>query len=122
MIKQRFVLIAILLFGIALTYSCKKETEEVVECLTEELLFTFDYTVDAQDSKTVTFTITYAGEHTLDNSIKWDFGDGTVKTLNGTTAQHTYNAAGSYHVKPEVTIRNGDAYCTYEFEKTVEIN
>ena len=121
MIKQKFVLLAILLFGMSLSFSCKKETEELIECITEELLFGFDATISGQDPKTVTFEISYDGDHTLDNSIKWDFGDGEVKTLNGKTAQHTYSASGSYDVKAEVTIRNGDAYCTYEFKKTVDI-
>lgn len=35
------------------------------------------------------------------SSIAWDFGDGT--TASGTTAEHTYRAAGTYVVKATVT-------------------
>ena len=110
-----------MLFALSLTYSCKKDTEDVIECLTEEFLFSFHANVSDDDSKTYNFEITYSGDHAVDNTIKWDFGDGNVESLTGKTAQHTYSTSGSYKVQPTVTIRNGDAYCSPTFEKTINV-
>ena len=104
-----------------LFFSCKKDAEEVIDCLFEAGHFDFTHEVDGQDTKTVHFKIEYAGDKNLDNSIKWDFGDGQVQTLNGTTQDHTYDASGSYTVKAEVTLRNGDAYCTTQITEKVNI-
>ena len=122
MLKKSTTIIAIILFAMSFTYtSCKKDQEEVIECLAEGFLVHISHTEDAQDGKIINFEITYSGEHDLDNSISWDFGDGHTGT-HGATTQHTYSADGTFLVKAEVTIRNSDAYCTYEKEETVNID
>ena len=122
MLNLRFVFLAVVLFAVSLNYSCKKDAENIIDCLFEPANFTFDHTIDTQDPKKVSFTITYSGEHTLDNSNPWDFGDGTTQTISGTTTTHTYSSAGTYIVKVQATTRNGDAYCTVELSETVTIN
>ena len=101
--------------------SCKKNQEDTIDCLVERVRVHIDHTVNAQDPKTINFEITYLGEYKIDNSIKWDFGDGHVET-GDTTVNHTYSGPGTFHANAEVTIRNGDAWCTYELEETVTIN
>ncbi len=122
MLKLRFVFLAFVLFTVTLNYSCKKEVENTIDCIFQPAYFTLKHTVDAQDTKKVNFEITYTGEHALDNSVAWNFGDGTTKTVNGTTAEHTYSASGTYSAKANVTVRNGDSYCTIELDESVTIN
>lgn len=123
MIKGKITIIAILLLAIGVSFSgCKKGTDDVIDCLAEGLQVGVNHSVDTQNSKTIHFEVTYSGDHQLDNSIKWDFGDGTVKTLNGATAQHTYSSTGTFHAKAEITVRNGEAWCGHDLTETVDVN
>ena len=123
MIKSKITIIAMLLVAISISFSaCKKDTEDFIDCFAEGALVHINHTVDTQNSKTIHFEVTYSGDHNLDNSIKWDFGDGTVETLNGATAQHTYSATGTFHAKAEITVRNGDAWCGHDLTETVDVN
>lgn len=112
----------IAIIGISITYSCKKDAEAVIDCFGDALLYDLSHTIDTLDTKMAILKVTYYGDHSLDNSIKWDFGDGEVKTLSGAETQHTYSESGTYTVKAEVTTRNEDAYCTHELHETVDIN
>ena len=116
----RIVLVLALLGIMALSYSCKKDAEHVINCLFEH--FSIDHTIDAQDPKTVTFTVSYDGEHTLENSIVWNFGDGHTETISGTTAVHTYSASGTYEATARVTVTEGDSYCTHNPTESVTVN
>lgn len=120
---KKIRLIAVLLFAISVTFSaCKKDAEETIECLTERALVSISHSVDAENPKLITFKVTYSGDHTLDHSINWNFGDSKSPISNTVEKKHTYSEAGTYHAKAEVTIRNGDAWCTYELDETVEVN
>ncbi len=58
----------------------------------------------------------------MDAAIEWDFGDGNTRSINGTTAEHTYFAPGTYEVKIKPTVRNGGAFCSPTKSETVVIN
>ena len=123
MIQRKITIIAMLLFAISMSFSaCKKDTEDVIDCLADGFLVEVSHTADTQNSKIIHFEVTYSGDHQLDNSIKWDFGDGTTETLSGATAQHTYSATGTFHAKAEITVRNGDAWCGHDLTETVDVN
>ena len=98
------------------------DAENVIDCLFVGADFHVNHTVDGSNEKLVMFTVTYDGEHTLDSSIKWDFGDGTVETLPGTTVTHEYSAAGNYTVKIRPNAREGSAFCTPELTENVVVN
>ena len=123
MIKKNFAIIAILLFVSSLNFiSCKDNIEDTIDCLSESFLFKVSHTADAQDAKKITFKVTYSGDHKLDNSVKWDFGDGTIET-KGTEVTHTYSSTGTFTVKAmDITVRNGDAWCGHELDTKVTIN
>ena len=123
MIKKSFTIIAILLFMSSLSFiSCKKDIEDSIDCLSDGFLISVSHTADAQDAKKITFKVTYSGDHKLDNSVKWDFGDGHTET-SGTEVTHTYSNAGTFAVKAmDITVRNGDAWCAHEKDLTVTIN
>ncbi len=105
-------------------FSCSDDDpDNVIDCLFEGAYFKINHTADSNNVKTITFTVTYDGEETLDNNIKWDFGDGSAEqTISGTTATHTYTNSGDYTVKIKPTVRNGDAYCTVEKELNITVN
>jgi hypothetical protein len=78
------------------------------------------HNADAQSPKLINFHIEYDGEHTLNNSVEWDFGDGQTATLTGLTASHTYAAAGSFHVKATVKFTDND--CSPDINRTVDVD
>ena len=123
MIKKNFTIITILLIVSSLNFvSCKKDIEDSIDCLSEGFLISVSHTPDAQDSKKITFKITYSGDHSLDNSVKWDFGDGQTET-KGTEVTHTYSNTGAFTVKAmDITVRNGDAWCSHEKDLELTIN
>ncbi|MCF1191841.1 PKD domain-containing protein [Mangrovimonas sp. AS39] len=114
----------VLIFVFAvLSFGCHKDdAEETIDCLFASVDFDVNHAIDSNNTSIVEFTITYTGVHALDNAKIWDFGDGTIQTLNGNTVSHTYLSSGSYTVKVKPTIRNGDAYCTPELTENVTIN
>jgi len=109
---------AVLFFGLM---SCEKEEKSIVDCFGENLLFTVDHEIDAENSKKVNFTTAYFGSHhTFDDAVNWDFGDGSpAQTIAGKTASHTYTAVGSYTVKAKVSLNNGS--CSYTLTEHVTI-
>lgn len=110
--------IAILFLGIL---SCDKEEKSIVSCLGENLLFTIDHEIADENPKQVNFTTAYFGtSHTFDDTVNWDFGDGTVQPINGKTASHLYTASGNYTVKANVSL-NGGA-CSYTLTEHVTVN
>jgi PKD repeat protein len=44
-------------------------------------------------------SVTFRAEGFVANSIRWDFGDGTIKTAPPPSIQHTFRAAGTYFVQ-----------------------
>jgi len=104
-----------------LTISCKNDVEDIIDCLFEPAYISVSTSVDEQNEKMVTFTVDYSGDYTLDTNITWDFGDGNVKTHNGTSITHTYSASGGYKVISKITLRNGDAYCTFDHSTNVSV-
>lgn len=118
---KKFTGIIILLFAFGLSSSsCSSDdVEDSIDCLSDIAYVDINHSVDG---KTVTFNVTYSGEHKLDTKIHWDFGDGTTETLTGVTQEHTYNDDGSYQVKANITTRNGDAHCSHEEQEHVKID
>lgn len=113
---------ALVLFSLAWLGSCGSDDGNVIDCLGENLFMDVAHTVDTEDPNTIHFTFSYDGEKTLDNKINWDYGDGKKETVTGTTATHTYTAAGSYTVKIQPTVRKGSGSCSPELERHITIN
>lgn len=91
------------LLSMVLLTGCEEDLLAPKDCSTVGLLLNVTHTVGS-DERTVNFTINYSGDHTLENSVEWDFGDGTMQTLNGTSAQHTYSTSGSFTAEARVTL------------------
>jgi PKD repeat protein len=113
-----FMLVSI----VAFTSSCKKEVEDALDCLFESAYKSVSHTVDEQNPKKVTFTVSYTGDYTLDTNISWNFGDGNSITSNGTTITHTYAAAGTYEVVTKITVRHEGSHCTTDHKKSITVN
>lgn len=117
--KQKFLLqIFVLATAVVLTASCKKITEEVIDCMFESAKFTISHTTNV---KTVSFSMEYSGDYNL-STTKWDFGDGNTKTVNGNIVEHTYNTTGTYIVKIIPTVTHEGSSCSPELSKTVKID
>jgi len=100
-------LLFMMLLGISLLMSCKKDEEE------PEVISSFTFQVDAVDFKKVTFT--NASQNY--SALSWDFGDSQTSTEENPV--HTYTAAGDYVVKLTATSKNGGKFDT--FSQTVTI-
>jgi len=98
--------------------SCGKTEESVIDCLGESFLTNIEHSASAQNTKIINFTVGHSGEQQLNNSIKWNFGDGAQQTVNGTTANHTYAQAGTYTAIATVTTSGG---CTFDVKETVSV-
>ncbi len=103
---------------------CKKTTEEAINCSLESLLMTMHANVDPQNLKLFHFTFEYegSGEFTLDNEIKWDFGDGTTETSQGKTIDHTYANTGAYTAKATYKLYKGSDWCSSYITKSIHVN
>lgn len=101
--------------------SCKKAAEDAVDCFGQSLFVSFNHNQNDTNSRKVDFTIKYAGKLPI-ASIRLEYGDGQSQTISGSTASHTYNAAGNYEVKAWVTLQNGDGTCEVNPVKQLNIN
>lgn len=100
--------------------SCDKEAASVADCLGENLLLSIDHEISADNTKKVDFTVKYYGtDHTLDNSVQWDFGDGATQTATGKTVSHLYTTNGNYTAKAKVSLNGGS--CSYELKENVTV-
>lgn len=116
--KALSVLILTILFFMANSCS-KNEAEDVVDCLGESIYIKLHNSTDANNPKLMNYSVEYTGTGTL-SSVKWTFGDGT--TGEGTTVTHTYNAAGTYEAKADVTVKKNGSECTSSPKRNVTIN
>lgn len=98
--------------------SCGKTEESIVDCLGESFLTNVEHSASAENVKTINFTVGHSGEQQLNNSIKWNFGDGAQQTVTGKSANHTYAQAGVYNAIATVTTSGG---CTFDVKETVNV-
>ncbi len=106
---------------ISIAISCDKAENSIVDCTGQSLFIDIDHTVSSENALQVNFNVHYSGtSHTLDNTVKWDFGDGTpLQTLSGTTASHTYSTVGHYTAKVKVSLNNGS--CSFEPHESINL-
>jgi PKD repeat protein len=87
----------IMLFAIALIYSCDKDSNDL------EVLASFNYQADSSDFKKVAFTNWSKNYSTL----SWDFGDNSPVSTEE-NPEHSYSSVGEYNVTLTATWNNGD--------------
>lgn len=97
--------------------SCKNLVEDITDCLGESVLTSMKHAASASNAREVTFTIEYAGSHTV-GSVDWDFGDGSTQNVKGLTVTHTYSASETVNVTANVHLTGA---CSFEMEKSVTI-
>ena len=106
--------------GLLFIAGCSKDDgKDVVDCFGESLMMNVHHNVSTENPKTVNFNVTYSGSHTLKGAIKWNFGDGTIVTVNGTSTSHTYTQAGSYNAVASVSLVSPD--CTVDVKESVVV-
>lgn len=109
-------------FILLFTFSCSKsDIEKGIDCVGESLFVKLKNNTDAANVKKVNFEIEYTGSNTFE-SVKWTFGDGTTETLTSKTVSHIYPAAGTFTVKADVTVKQGDGSCTSSPTRSITIN
>jgi len=119
--KKINYLVACTLVLSSVFFSCRKTTEKIVDCFGQSLLTSFSHTTDAANPKKVDFTAKHSGELSI-ASVKFEYGDGQSQTVTGTTASHTYAAAGTYSVKARITLTNGKGTCETDPVRSVTVN
>jgi hypothetical protein len=115
------ILLFIPLIALAITACSKDDGKSVVDCFGESLFVDVHHTASAENSRTINFNVTYSGSHTLNNSITWNFGDGTSQTATGTAISHTYAQHGNYTAKANVSINKDSESCSYSVNESVSI-
>jgi PKD repeat protein len=122
--KNLLIATAISLFFLSQT-GCKKIIDDAISCTTESFFLYIEGDVDANNLKLFHFTFVNSdtsGDYTLDNQIKWDFGDGVTETSQGLTIDHTYASTGSYTAKASYTLHKGSSSCSSYKEKAINVN
>lgn len=116
--KINILILALAFVGLV---SCgDDDAKSIVDCFGENLLVTVDHTKAAGNPKQVNFEVEYFGEKNLDNTLKWNFGDGTApQNITGTTVTHTYANPGSYETTVTISLNNGG--CSFDVKKHITI-
>jgi PKD repeat protein len=120
--KKTTLLLGCAFLALFILPGCEKDIENAIDCVGESILVDVKHTTDSTDPKTITFTVSYSGDHKLDNTVKWNFGDGTNQTATGTSVTHTYATAGDYTAIATVKLINGGSSCSPEVKENVTIN
>jgi len=105
--------------------SCKDVVEDVIDCTVESAFLKVEADIDDANPLLVHFTFingdTIDNTFTLDQSIKWEFGDGNEETSDGLTISHQYPDLATYDAKGHYTLRRGSATCSSYKEKSVTV-
>lgn len=103
------------------TVSCSDDdVKSTADCLNEASFLNVNHSVNSENPMLVEFSVAYSGIHSLDSSVKWDFGDGTpIQSVNGIMASHTFSSPGAYTVKAKISLNNGS--CSHEITETVNL-
>ncbi len=103
------------------SFSCSSnDIEKGLDCLFESSRLKVKHTIDANNPKTVSFTLEYTGDYTVEK-IEWDFGDGSKETSINRSISHTYAEAGIYSVSVKPTVKNKNSTCTPEIKENVTV-
>ncbi|WP_336517773.1 PKD domain-containing protein [Pollutibacter soli] len=116
-------LLALVAFGIFISspISCKKDTDDVIDCIAEAAITSLDAAVDNTNPKLVAFKVEYSGTRTI-KKIEWQFGDGGTDNTTTLNTTHIYNTAGTYTAKAKVFLSHGGDQCEAEPTKGVTVN
>ncbi|WP_126969468.1 PKD domain-containing protein [Gynurincola endophyticus] len=110
----------ILTIIVLVIFGCEKEKESGANCTGESRLVGVSHTASPNDSKQINFVVSYSGSQSVDNSVKWDFGDGTdIQTVNSLSTNHIYSGSGTFNVKATITLNDGE--CSYSIDEAVTV-
>ncbi len=115
--------IVLILTGIILlSLSCRKAVENVIDCLFEGGYITIEHSANAGNSKIITFTLTYDGEYSLENTVTWNFGDGSPEVTGNKTITKTYENAGTYDVQAHWKVTHKHESCSSTKSKKITVD
>lgn len=113
--------ILLLLTVIFISDSCTEEQiDSITNCWGQSSKVEIQYSLDPLNAKKITYSVKYEGTGSL-NSIKWTFGDGKA-AVEGLRVTHTYEAAGTYEVQADITVRKDGENCTVIEKKSLQVN
>ncbi len=122
--KKSLLFVATAVILISYT-SCKDVVEDVIDCTVESAFLKVEASIDDTNPLLVHFTFingdTINNTFTLDQSIKWEFGDGAEETSDGLTISHQYPDIATYDTKGYYMLRRGSATCSDYKEKSVTL-
>lgn len=117
-------LLIVILFSSFLfaNYSCKKASEEIIDCLFESAFISVNADLDSINPKLMHFKINFNGSKdvSLDNNVHWNFGDGN-KITTDTIVDHAYENAGTYEAEISYTLRDANGTCSSSTNKQIVI-
>lgn len=117
-----FLAIVVMVFTFG---SCKDAIEDGIDCVVETTYLSVDANVDQSSPLLVHFTFingdTTGNRFTLDQNIKWEFGDGTEETTTGLTVSHLYPDLATYTAKAYYILRSGSSSCADYKSKSITL-
>lgn len=120
--KNFFIVVLISSFAFV-NFTCKRTTETIIDCAVESLFAVIHADLDSVNPNLMhfKFEIPLSDGVTLDNSIKWDFGNGHSVTAD-TMVSYEYPEKGSYEAYANYTLRKDGASCSTSSKKHIVIN
>ncbi len=116
---KKLFLIAIATFF--MTACDKDDAKSIVDCLGESIFLDAHHSISGENPMQVNYSVTYEGSHTLNNTVKWDFGDGTQQTVTGTEVSHVYSQPGNYKATASVKVSVNGSTCSSDLHEHVTV-
>jgi len=118
-----YILILITSISVILSLSCKKITDDIIDCSIEAMMLSVNYETDTTNSKLIHFEFKNesTGDFKLRNEISWNFGDGHSIKSTGLKIDHTYQSTGTFEVVASYILEKGSSTCNGDKKKTVKV-
>lgn len=118
-----YILVIIIFISIILSLSCKKLTDDIIDCSIESMMLSVHYETDTINPKIIHFEFKNesTGDFKLRNEISWNFGDGQSMKSTGLKIDHTYQSTGTFEVVASYVLEKGSSTCNGDKKKTVKV-
>ncbi len=102
--------------------SCKRVTEDIIDCAAETMGVSINADLDGENNKLMHFKFNYdSSDGTILQEITWDFGDGEKVTNSDTIIDHIYANSGHYDASMNYTVKMNDGTCSSTTTKSINI-
>ncbi len=118
-----YIFVLIIFISIISSLSCKKITDDIIDCSIEAMMLSVHYETDTTNSKLIHFEFKNesTGDFKLRNEISWNFGNGQSIKSTGLKIDHTYQSTGTFEVVASYILEKGSSTCNGDKKKTLTL-